>query len=704
MQILELTRVIGGSMDVVFFVYGLSFIVMGLAIALKPKEGSAFKWTGTLWLLAGFGLLHGVNEWLDMWVIIKGTDKTLDLIRWFCLVGSYVFLFEFGRRLVRVSVVDSPSCQLMAARYMGWWLTAGAVGLVLFIRIVFQNILNLDSAAARYLLGFIGSLMTAYGFYSYYRCDKNMLSKINVKKYFFITSAAFFVYGILGGLVVNRGAFFPANILNTDSFLKAVGIPVQALRAGIALVIAFSMINILKIFNWEVTNRQKENYLRLRCSEEKYRTLIETIPDIVYMIDKDGIFVLVNNAVRALGYEPGELIGQHFSKILFPEDVESVSRSIALSQQVDKTGVPKFFDERRTGTRGTFGLEVHIVKKKHEGSSGSPDVVLGEVIIGEVNSSGVYEINAASLEKEFTGTLGLIKTRVAGGSTGVIRDITVRKREMDQLRKSEQMMEAVAQNLQDMVNEEIRSKLKREHILVQQSKLATLGEMIAVIAHQWKQPLNVIGLIIQDLEDAFGYEGLDAEYLQNAVKNVFEQIDFMTRTVDDFRNFLRPSKEKVRFCIKKEIEEILFMNETLLKRNDIIVLFDKENLPDFCEITGYPNEFKHVILNLINNARDAILSLGKERLPDEVVEGRISIGITKKDNALTITISDNGGGIPPEAMEKIFEPYFTTKPEQEGTGIGLYMSRTIIESRMGGKLTVRNIDGGAELRIELPAG
>ncbi|MBF0456953.1 MAG: PAS domain S-box protein [Nitrospirae bacterium] len=696
-MILELTRMIGDNMDIVFFVYGLSFIVMGLAIALQPKEGSAFRWTGTLWLLAGFGLLHGGNEWLDMWVIIKGTNTTLDFIRWCCLAGSYVFLFEFGRRIVRVSVVDSPSCQVMAAKYMGWWLTAGAVGTVLFIAIISAP--KLDSAAARYIMGFMGSFMTAYGFYSYYRCDKKMLSRINVKKYFFITSAAFFIYSILGGLVVNRVDFFPADILNTDSFLKVVGIPVQVFRAGIAAVLAFSIINILKIFNWEITYSQKENLLRLQASEERYRTLLETIPDIVYMVDKDGIFTFVNNAITMLGYEPGELLGQHFSIIVSPEDVGLVSRSIVLSNRTDPNSPPKLFDERRTGARCTFGLELHIVKKRHKGSSvisASSDIIVGEVIVGEINSSGVYEINEVSMEKEFSGTLGLIKPKkTAGGSTGVIRDITVRKREMEQLRMSQQMMEEVAQNLEKMVHEEIRNKLKREQILVQQSKLATMGEMITLIAHQWKQPLNVISLIAQDLEDAYEYEGVDREYINKAVVSVLEQVEFMTKTVDDFRSFLSPSKGKVRFSLAKAIEEILFMNEKMLKRKDITILFDKGDSPDNYEITGYPNEFKHVILNLINNARDAILSLA------EKIEGIINISLTKKDNKLIITISDNGGGIPPDIIERIFEPYFTTKPEQEGTGIGLYMSMTIIESRLGGRLTVRDIGGGAELRIEL---
>ncbi|MBF0320350.1 MAG: PAS domain S-box protein [Nitrospirae bacterium] len=686
-------------MDVVFFVYGLPFVAMGLAILLQQKEGSAFKWSGTLWMLAGFALIHGINEWLDMWVIIKGINQAVDLIRWFCLAGSFVFLFEFGRRVLRISIGDSQACRAKAVKYMGWWLIAGAVGIVLFAGIAAANS---GSTVARYVLGFPGSLMAAYGFYSYYRCEKDLLSKINVRKYFIISGMAFFIYAFLGGLVVPKGGFFPSNIINYDSFLQVTGIPVQVFRACVAAAIALSMINILKIFNWEITNRQKENLLRLQVSEDKYKTLIETIPDIVYCVDKDGNFTFVNNAIIMLGYDPDELIGQHFSKIIVPEEIELVSRNIVLSKPVDNGSQPKLFDERRTGARCTYGLEVHIVKKK---PAQGPSQGNGQnIIVGEVNSCGVYEINGVSMEKEFAGSLGLIKTKPVGGSAGVIRDITKRKREMDKLVESQRMMEEVAQDLQKMINEEIRSKLKREQILVQQSKLATMGEMIALIAHQWKQPLNIIGLTVQDLEDAYDYEGLTREYIDKMVNNVMEQIGFMTKTISDFSSFLRPSKEKIRFCAVKAIEEVLFMNKSILERNDIIVSFYKENLSEDYGMTGYTNEFKHVILNLINNARDAILSLDKK---DNKLAGRINIGITKKDNTIKITISDNGGGIPPEIIGKIFEPYFTTKPEQEGTGIGLYMSKTIIENRMGGKLSVRNIENGiengAEFSIELQA-
>ncbi|MCG6551202.1 MAG: PAS domain-containing sensor histidine kinase [Candidatus Magnetominusculus sp. LBB02] len=682
----ELSRVIGANMDVVLFIYGLSFVTVGFSIAFQSKLDSAFKWTGSLWLLAGFGLTHGLNEWIDMWILIKGGNHALGLVGWFVLTASFAFLFEFGRRVVRISTGESPSCKLLAAKYLGWWTTAGAVVLVIAIAALYEDFSTADSAAARYILGFPGSFITAYGFYSYYRCEKDLLSRINIKKYFIITSGAFFLYSILGGLVVSKVEFFPANILNTDLFLHVVGIPVQVLRAGVALIIVFSMINILKIFNWEIAKRQKEGMLKLQASEEKYRILLETIPDIVYMIDKDGIFLIVNNAVRFFGYEPEELIGKHFSTLISPEDVLSVSRNGVLSNTVPGTPA-KLFDERRTGQRGTFGLEVHIVKKEGATQSGSLDTMLGEV-----NSSGVYEINEISLEKEFIGTLGLIKTTAVGGSTGVIRDITARKREMEELRKSQQQMEEAAANLQNMVNEEIKDKLKREQIFVQQSKLATMGEMIAVIAHQWRQPLNVIALIIQDIEDAFGYEGLDNDYLGRAVKSVFEQINFMTKTIDDFRNFLRPSKEKISFSLSTAIEETVFINEAMLRRKDIAVVFEKD---DDYEITGYPNEFKHVILNLLNNARDAILSSNKD------CGGKIDIGLKKDDNIIIITVSDNGGGIPPALIDKIFEPYFTTKPEQEGTGIGLYMSMTIIENRMGGRLKAKNTIGGAEFAIEL---
>ncbi|MBF0565715.1 MAG: PAS domain-containing protein [Nitrospirae bacterium] len=277
--------------------------------------------------------------------------------------------------------------------------------------------------------------------------------------------------------------------------------------------------------------------------------------------------------------------------------------------------------------------------------------------------------------------------------------------------KIEEEMRNLNRILEQKVKEETSLRQQKEQILIQQSKMAALGEMINSIAHQWKQPLTAVSVIIQDMQDAFNYGELDKTYIDEIVKNVILQVNFMSKTIDDFRSFLKPSKEKVGFDVKEAINEILSMFEVMLGKANVTVFFENAATSETYMINGYPNEFKHVILNMINNSKDAILSRrGKESsgVESSGVDssgtgsyGKIRINLLKRDGRIVITLSDDGGGIPAEVIDKIFEPYFTTKSEEKGTGIGLYMSKTIIENNMGGVLTVRNAGDGAEFTIEI---
>ncbi len=254
-------------------------------------------------------------------------------------------------------------------------------------------------------------------------------------------------------------------------------------------------------------------------------------------------------------------------------------------------------------------------------------------------------------------------------------------------------------NLDERVRVAVENLRQQEYMLIQQSKMAAMGEMIGLIAHQWRQPLNAIGLNVQDLRDAYACGELNDKYMERAVDITMNQVSFMSKTIDDFRNFFMPSKKKVRFNVKSAVEELTSMIVQIFKNNDIDVSIKAErDTTLFTE--GYPNEFKHVILNILNNSRDAITS--KRDTGTTPIQGQIEINIgnNREGDKIIISMRDNGGGIPEHIIDKIFEPYYTTKGK-EGTGIGLYMSKTIIETNMGGTLTVRNADGGAELLISL---
>jgi len=248
------------------------------------------------------------------------------------------------------------------------------------------------------------------------------------------------------------------------------------------------------------------------------------------------------------------------------------------------------------------------------------------------------------------------------------------------------------ENLEARVEEELAKRQLQTKILTQQSKMAAMGEMVGAIAHQWKQPLNALALIVQDIREAFREGELDEKYVNQSVKDSIELIRHMSKTVDDFRNFFRPDKTIESFSIANIIDQVLSILSAQLKEKGISVKIteDATNI----EALGYPNEFKQVILNIINNAKDALLE-------NKIENPLIEIEICNKNKRPAVCIKDNAGGIPQEFLERIFEPYFTTKSEEKGTGIGLSMSKTIIEESMQGSLSAANTDVGAAFTIVL---
>lgn len=239
------------------------------------------------------------------------------------------------------------------------------------------------------------------------------------------------------------------------------------------------------------------------------------------------------------------------------------------------------------------------------------------------------------------------------------------------------------------LEQEIR---EQQAILTQQSRLAALGEMIGNIAHQWRQPINSLGLIVQDLKEAYRFGELNQSYVETISSKAMEQIHYMSNTIDDFRNFFNPDKDKKIFSLNKSIENTKNILKQGIRNNSIEC---EISIPKDIFIYGYKNEFSQVIFNLLSNARDAVMS-SKPKTP------KIKIQVKNKKNSAEISVSDNGGGIPPDILPSIFDPYFTTKSEGKGTGIGLYMAKKIIENHMDGSLLVHNTKDGVCFTIVLP--
>ena len=251
--------------------------------------------------------------------------------------------------------------------------------------------------------------------------------------------------------------------------------------------------------------------------------------------------------------------------------------------------------------------------------------------------------------------------------------------------------------LETKVAEEVEKNRQREQIMLRQNRFLAVGEMLGFIAHQWRQPLNTLGLLIQDLADAYAHGEMDQTYLNATVHSSLNQVNYLSKTIDNFRSFFTIDQKKENFSVQESVENVRYLTESRAK--DSMIRIIASPIEEF-RVTGYKNEFLQALTNLVTNAIEAIEN---KKLTDPELQGEIVISSACQNNAYCqIVIRDNGGGIEEATMAKIFDPYFTTKFQDQGTGIGLYMSKIVIEKNMGGTLNVRNVPEGCEFTVTLP--
>ncbi|MEJ5168460.1 MAG: HAMP domain-containing sensor histidine kinase, partial [Arcobacteraceae bacterium] len=264
------------------------------------------------------------------------------------------------------------------------------------------------------------------------------------------------------------------------------------------------------------------------------------------------------------------------------------------------------------------------------------------------------------------------------------------------------LLKPLASIFGNVINQELQDELNisREQMLFQQSKMAAMGEMIGNIAHQWRQPLSAITTASSGMKLKQEYGMLTNEDIIDFNDSIITHANYLSKTIDDFRNFFKSSKELELFDIKKLVDNSIKLVESSYKHNYI----DLEiNIRDNISLKGFLSEAIQALINILNNAKDAIMSNN----PSQKV---VIIEVYLENDSIVISIQDSGGGIPDKIKEKIFEPYFTTKHQSQGTGIGLYMSNEIISKHLNGKITVENMKFnynntecfGADFKIYLP--
>lgn len=254
-----------------------------------------------------------------------------------------------------------------------------------------------------------------------------------------------------------------------------------------------------------------------------------------------------------------------------------------------------------------------------------------------------------------------------------------------QLLKLNEELDEHKKNLEIRVVEEIKKRQEKEKILIQQSKLASMGEMMDAVAHQWKQPINAISMQVELMADDFDEKLVDRKYINEFQEDVYTQINHMLHTLSEFRTFFRPAKNLMDFDVSNMLQKVLLLVKDEFMQHTIEIII--EDTQSFT-LNGIENEFKHLIINLINNSKDAFLD-------NKIDKRKIWINTFLSKEYKSIEVIDNAGGIPVDVIDDIFKANVTTKVEREGTGIGLYMSSQIAHKH-NGTLVAENVNDGAK--------
>lgn len=258
--------------------------------------------------------------------------------------------------------------------------------------------------------------------------------------------------------------------------------------------------------------------------------------------------------------------------------------------------------------------------------------------------------------------------------------------------KAQKALEELNLTLEERVADEVEKNRQKDQQLIQQSRLASMGEMISMIAHQWRQPLSAISSTVQGLHLKLSLKKFDEALFIEKLSDVNRYAQYLSQTIDDFRQFFKPSKAKDEVSLEEVIEKVLGIIRISLENKQITLIM---NFQSHAHLMTYANELMQVLLNLIKNAEDSLIE-------NQVIKPWIKISTSKNDTNLILEVSDNGGGIPESVMARIFDPYFSTKTKKDGTGLGLYMSQKIVEEHCNGVLRASNSSQGAVFTILLP--
>ncbi len=260
---------------------------------------------------------------------------------------------------------------------------------------------------------------------------------------------------------------------------------------------------------------------------------------------------------------------------------------------------------------------------------------------------------------------------------------------LDEIADKNRRLQIFSQKMKALVDEEVAKNIEKQHMLELQTRHAQMGEMIALITHQWKQPLSVIQTVCANIKLKYELGNLPLDLVMNKIDTILKHTQQMNTTVVDFQKFFTPSKSKSKFHLNETIRSLIGLVKADYVHSNIVLKLEET---DEVWVEGYPNEYNQVILSILQNAKETFVSNPSENM-------QIHIRISNQDGKSHVCISDNAGGIPLEILPKIFDQYETSK--SHGSGLGLYIAKLVIEKNMGGKIWVENSKEGASFYIDV---
>jgi len=401
---------------------------------------------------------------------------------------------------------------------------------------------------------------------------------------------------------------------------------------------------------------------------EQYQQAIES-SNIISKTDVNGIITFVNDEFcKISGYTQDELIGQNHNIVRHPDVPASTFKQ--LWQTILQKKTYKSTVKNRAKDGSTFYVNTTVFP------------ILDEQ--GEIEEF-------IAIRYDVTESVRLSEALIAKDEELEDLNATLEKRVQEQTKA----LVELNQTLEERVKEEVEKNREKDRFLFQQSRLASMGEMIANIAHQWRQPLSELTITLYQMKKVYTKQDNNKdEAFEQSYMHAKKIISKMSETIEDFRNFFSPERQSDLFTLSSVAQEAIDIMHGTLERNGVYI--------DLCikndvKIQGYFNEFSQVLINLMNNSIDAF-SLSK--LKKKLIY--IEIDTSIQGDAI-IRICDNAGGIETGILDKIFEPYFTTKHASSGTGLGLYMSKMIVNNSMKGLIIAENKNNGACFTITIPA-